>query len=301
MPRLTAIVPATNRPPTLDRCVAAIEGADEAPEQLVVVDECAHPGPAAARNEGARRADGDVLVFVDADVVVHADAFRRIRHAFADEGLAGLFGSYDDSPAEPDAVSGFRNLLHHHVHQSGAGPAETFWAGLGALRRDAFIRAGGFDEARYAVPSIEDVELGLRLARDGARIVLDPDVQGTHLKRWTLGEMVRTDLFQRGIPWVELLLRGGGGSAALNLGWRHRLSALAAVGVAGGVVGRRPLVAASSLGALLALNQDFYALLLRKRGPAQAAAGVGLHVVHHLTSVAAVPAGIAAHLLERRW
>ena len=80
MPRLTAIVPATNSPPTLAACLEAIRNADEAPEELIVATEGV--GPAAARNDGARRATGDVLVFVDADVLPHHDAFARVRRAF---------------------------------------------------------------------------------------------------------------------------------------------------------------------------------------------------------------------------
>ena len=67
MPTLTAVIPATNEPPTLAACLAAIEAADDGPEQVVVVTEGG--GPAAARNDGARDATGDVLVFVDADVL----------------------------------------------------------------------------------------------------------------------------------------------------------------------------------------------------------------------------------------
>ena len=277
--RLSAIVPATDGPPTLARCLAAIGAADDAPEEVIVVDEADRPGPAAARNEGARRATGDVLVFVDADVEPHRDAFTRLRAAFAaDPGLVALFGAYDDDPADPRLVSRFRNLLQHHVHLEGAGPAETFWAGLGAIRRSAFP---GFDAERYPAASVEDVELGLRLAAGGARIVLDPRVQGRHLKGWTLATMIHTDFARRGLPWAELLLERGRGSAALNLGLRHRLSALAAVGL----LTRRSRLA--SVAALLVLNRRFYALLLRREGPARAAAGVGLHAVHHLTGVAA--------------
>jgi GT2 family glycosyltransferase len=284
--RLSAIVPATNDPPTLERCVAALAGADE----VVVVESSPGPGPAAARNEGAARATGDVLVFVDADVVVHPDALGRIRRAFnADPELAALFGSYDDEPEHPGVVSGFRNLLHHHVHQTAAGLATTFWAGLGAIRRDAFEAAGGFDAARYPHPSVEDIDLGMRVAAAGGRIRLDPDVLGTHLKRWTLAGMLHTDFARRGVPWVELLLDGSGGSTALNLGWRHRLSALA---VLAAVAARRRRVVAASVVALVALNIDFYALLLRRRGPVHAAAGVGLHALHHLAGIAAVPTAI---------
>ena len=121
--KLTAIVPATNTPPELARCVAAIRAARRPPDELIVVDEPTGRGPSAARNAGAARATGDVLVFVDADVVAHDDAFHRIRAAFeADPDLAALFGSYDDSPEATGVVSSFRNLLHHHVHQSAGGP-----------------------------------------------------------------------------------------------------------------------------------------------------------------------------------
>ena len=299
MLRLTVIVPATDAPDTLERCLDAIRAAEEPPEEVVVVERARRPGPAAARNEGARRAAGAVLVFVDSDVVVHRDVFSRFRRAFdADPGLAAVFGSYDDSPPAPGSVSGFRNLLHHWVHHESAGPAETFWAGLGAIRKGAFEAVGGFDERRFPRASIEDVELGLRLAATGRRIVLDPTIQGTHLKAWTLGSMVETDLLRRGAPWVAELTRRGGGSSALNLHLRHRLSAAASVLLAWGLFRRRPGTAAAGGLALVALNGRFYLLLARRRGPREAVVGVGLHALHHLTAVAAVPIGVARGLSE---
>ena len=298
MPTLSVVVPASNEPPTLAACLNAIGKADDPPEEVIVVEE--GPGPAAARNEGARRATGDVLVFVDADVLPHRDAFARIRHAFEEDSeLVALFGSYDDTPTAPGAVSGFRNLLHHHVHQEGAGPARTFWAGLGAIRRDAFLEAGGFDAERYRVPSVEDIELGTRLAATDARIELDPELQGTHLKQWTLQSMVSTDLWRRGVPWVELLLRDGGHASALNLGWRHRASAAMSLAGAAALVRGRPRTTIAALGALVALNASFYELLARRRGAGTAAAGVGLHAVHHLTGAIAVPIALVRHLRSR--
>lgn len=296
--RLTAIVPATDRPATLPRCVDAIRRADDPPEELIVVEQPPKAGPAHARNLGALEATGDVLVFVDSDVLVHRDAFSRIRGAFgSNPDLDALFGSYDDTPEAPGAVSGFRNLLHHDVHQHSPGPAATFWAGLGAVRRDVFLRAGGFDSARFPKASIEDVELGSRLAAGGARIELDADLLGTHLKAWTLAAMVRTDFARRGIPWVSLLLDGKGPTNALNLGWRHRASAAVCVVGAVALVKRRPLVAAVAAVSLVALNRSFYALLLSRRGPLEATAGVGLHALHHLTGAAAVPAAVVARSL----
>jgi glycosyl transferase family 2 len=301
MVRLTAVVPATNRPPTLEACLDAIRAADAGPEQVIVISDPPLSGPAAARNAGAQAAEGDVLVFIDADVVVHRDAFCRIRAAFeADEELAAIFGSYDDEPAADGVVSSFRNLLHYHVHQISGGAASTFWGGLGAIRASVFGRAGGFNAARYPHPSIEDIELGMRIARSGGKILLDPEIQGRHLKLWTLSQMVQTDLIRRGIPWLRLLLETGESSRTLNLGPRHRMSTLAAVMIPFGLLTRRPRLAALSAISFVALNHSFYGLLVRKRGPREAAVGVGLHAIHHLTAAAAVPAAIVQHLVSQR-
>jgi glycosyltransferase involved in cell wall biosynthesis len=298
MPSLSAIVPATNAPPTLVECLGAIRAADEPPEEVIVAED--GNGPADARNRGAGRATGAVLVFVDADVVVHPDAFMRMRRAFdLDPELAALFGSYDDSPADQGVVSTFRNLLHHQVHQAGAGRATTFWAGLGAVRREVFEASGGFDAERYPAPSVEDIELGARLADAGCRIELDPLLQGTHLKAWTLYGMVEADFWARGVPWVELLLRRGNSSSTLNLGWRHRLSAIAALGVVGSLLRGRPARTALALGVLVSLNRSFYSLLARKQGSARAVVGVWLHVLHHVLATLSVPVGIVEYLRGR--
>jgi hypothetical protein len=297
--RLSAIVPATDGPLSLARCEAAIHAAAEGPEELIVVTDAdgGRPGPAAARNAGAVRASGDVLVFVDSDVAVHPDAFTRIRAALErDPALVGLFGSYDDEPADRSVVSRFRNLLHHHVHQQSAGPVGSFWSGLGAIRRDAFQAAGGFDDQRFTVSSMEDVELGLRLAEAGARIELDPDLRGKHLKGWTLASMVRTDLVRRGAPWVAVLMRRREMPGELNLSRRHRVAAASWVGTAGALLARRPRVALGAAATATAVNAPFYSLLLRRMGPAGALAGVGLHAVHYLAAAAAVPLGALLYL-----
>ncbi len=295
-PTLAVIVPATDRPPTLARCLEALADSSEPPDELIVVTDPPGSGPAAARNAGAIQARSELVAFVDADVAVAPEALARLRALFAaDPGLAAAFGAYDDAPAAPGVVSRFRNLLHHHVHAGAAGPAQTFWAGLGAVRRPAFVAAGGFDAERFALPSVEDIELGMRLRDSGAAIALDPGVRGTHLKRWSLGSMVSADLRRRGIPWMRLQLEAGAFSDTLNLGWRHRLSALAAVAAALAGIARRPAAALAAVGAMVALNLRFYALLGRRGGPALALAGVPLHLVHHLTAACAAIAGALAH------
>jgi GT2 family glycosyltransferase len=295
---LSVIIPATDRPATLERVVQAVERAASPPEEVIVVDEPVDLFSGAARNVGAHRATGEILVFVDADVEVHDDAFARIRAAFdQDPGLTAIFGAYDDNPASGSLLSDFRNLLHHHVHCEGAGVASTFWTGLGAIRREAFVSLGGFDET---VAWIRDIELGARLRRTGGVIVLDPSIQGAHLKRWTLSSMVHTDIFRRGVPWLRLILEGRANSAALNLGWRHRIGTGVSVVLVAALVRRNLRVAAAALAVLPLVDHDFYALLWRRGGWRMLAAGVPLHVLHRLTAVAAVPFAVTHHLLDAR-
>lgn len=301
MPSLSVVIPATDRPATLADAVLAVEAALAAEDELIVVTEPAGANAAEARNAGVRRASGEVLVFVDSDVLIHPGALARIRAAMAaDPYLTAVFGSYDDTPAAGMLVSDFRNLLHHHVHQSAGGPAETFWTGLGAVRRPAFDGVGGFDER---MRWIQDIDLGMRMSASGARIELDPALLGTHLKRWSLRTMLWTDFRRRGVSWVALMVRRRRVPSGLNLGWRHRLSAvLSLVGLIALLRGRVVGVVGALVG-LVALNAPFYRLLLRRLGAAGALAGVGLHALHHLASVAAVPAGVAAaaraHLADR--
>jgi glycosyltransferase involved in cell wall biosynthesis len=299
MPSLAAVVPATNRPPTLERCVKAIKDAVEPPEELLVIEGPPYAGPAQARNAGALQANGEVLVFIDADVIVHRDVFARIRRAFdSTPQLTALFGNYDGC-GSGGLLAEFRNLLFHDAHKTASGPATTFWAGLGAVRRDTFFAVGGFDAARFPRPTVEDIDLGMRLAAAGGHIELEGTLFGTHLKQWTLLQALRTDLFDRGVPWITLLLRHGQTSTALNLGWRYRVSAAASVMFVGSLLRKRWLFAAAWLTALLILNRSLYSLLYGRYGLVGAVGGVGLHTVHYLTNVAAVPLGVLVYVRER--
>ncbi len=111
----------------------------------------------------------------------------RFTSVFTNEpDVSAVFGAYDTQPEAPQLVSQYRNLLHHFVHSQSAGEAETFWGGCGAIRREVFLEAGRYDEWSYPRPQIEDVELGHRVRALGHRILLRPEIQCTHLKRWTL-------------------------------------------------------------------------------------------------------------------
>ncbi len=249
--RVSIILPAGNAASSIEDCLRSLVAQQTDGVEILVVDDASaddtaslaesmgvrvlrreqNGGPAAARNLGVQHAKGDVLFFVDADVVLHDGAVARVRDCFErNPSLAAVFGSYDTEPRARGVVSQYRNLLHHFVHQQGKREASTFWAGCGAIRRSAFLQVGGFDAEAFPRPSIEDIELGYRLRDHGYAIAIDPGLQGTHLKRWTLGSMVRTDLLCRAIPWTRLNLERGAAPDDLNIRKSQKISvALAAL------------------------------------------------------------------------
>jgi glycosyltransferase involved in cell wall biosynthesis len=245
-------------------------------------------GAGAARNLGAAATDADLLLFVDADVAVHPDAIDRMCAAFTEPEIVAVFGSYDDAPPDVSVVSRYRNLLHHHVHQTAPAEAHTFWTGLGAVRRHAFEEVGGFDPA---FDFLEDVDLGLRLHAAGGRLRLDSAIQGKHLKRWTFGSMMRTDLWGRALPWLRLVRNGRMSPTVLNGGWRHRVSAASvAVGLLAPffAIAWTPalLLLPAALAAFVVANSGFLRCLVRVGGVGFAIQAVPFHAAHYLAGLA---------------
>lgn len=241
IPPLSVIIPAHNAADTLSDCLGAVLGSCT-PIQVIVVDDGStdataqiadgiraksieraaqtdppptdsqyklvrldtNRGAAAARNAGARVADAPILFFLDADILMKQETAGRILDEFQREpALAALFGSYQKETVPQNFFSVYKNLLHHYTHQNAQAQAATFCGGYGAIRREVFCTLGGFDETHLA---LEDIELGYRMHRAGYLIRLVKDLQFTHLKKYTLASLVRSDMFQRAIPWTRLML-----------------------------------------------------------------------------------------------
>ncbi len=329
--RLSVIVPVYNGADFLRSSLPALRASTYPDFEMIVVDDGStdasaavardagatlltmpqRGGPARARNHAARTAGGDVLVFIDADVCVHPDTLERIAaHLDANPEAVAVMGSYDDRPADPGFVSQYKNLFHHFIHQHSRSNAWTFWAGCGAVRREVFLAAGGFSES-YDRPCIEDIELGARLAATGARIDLEPTIQATHLKRWTLRGLVRTDLWDRAVPWLTLMLRTGTMPPDLNVTHAHRASvvlvvvalvlasAVAAAAALDAGVGLPAAGLAVTCVALLVLNFDLYRFFARKRGVTFALRAIPLHWFYYLYCAAGVAIAVGADLGRR--
>ncbi len=229
-PYLSVIVPTHDAAESLEECLAALVSSDLPREcwELVVVDggstdespliAARHadivvrlPGPrrgeAYARNRGFEASAGECIVFLDADARVRPDALSRIAQLFAtDPSIAAMVGTYDTSSPTIGMISHYRLLLHHYIHMQSA-EADTFWSTCGAIRRDVFERAQRYDEWRFSRPHAADIELGNRIRSFGHRILVQHDVRVTQLRQWSVRSAMRSDLRDRSVPWMQMLMR----------------------------------------------------------------------------------------------
>jgi glycosyltransferase involved in cell wall biosynthesis len=324
-PLFSIVIPVYNGGDLFRRCLEALRQSTLTDWELVVVDDGSTDGsdglarqfgarvfktegrcgPAAARNLGAQGARGHYLFFIDADCEVHPDTLVKSAQVFRDDpGLDALFGSYDDAPGAPNFIAQYKNLFHYYVHQNSHEEASTFWTGCGVIKRSQFLALGGFDLQRYRRPAIEDIDLGYRLKQAGGRIRLAKQVQVKHLKAWTLTTLLKSDIFDRGIPWTQLILKDRAFMTDLNLQTHNRVSVVAVYGLLSAVlvsfVQIQGLFFALGLATLLLwLNRELYRFFYHQRGWRFALRVIPLHWLYYLYNAIAFGCGLLLYWYEQ--
>lgn len=207
--KVSVIVPTCNRVDRLGRVMGALaaqtvdpadfevivvsdgstDGTDEFLRQVVTPFRLrgtsqANAGPAAARNTGVRLAAGDVLLFVDDDVVPQRDLIEQhvATHGQAKAEVVVIGPMLTPADYHPNAfVRWEQAMLYRQYSAMIRGHYEPtyrqFYTGNASVRREFLLASGGFDE-RFR--RAEDVELACRLRDNGARFIFSPQAVGYH-------------------------------------------------------------------------------------------------------------------------
>ena len=202
---ISVVIPTYNRRAILEKCLSALEHQDACGElddyEVVVVDdgstdgtpdwlrsnadrfprvrlfEQSHGGPAEGRNRGVTNARGDVIVFIDSDLVVtptflgcHARALSK-QWARSGSRLCFTYGAVINT-ADFDHPTGERHKLR-----------DLSWAyfatGNVAIDRAVLEQSGLFDQG-FRLYGWEDLELGERLRQMGVELIRCPEAVGYH-------------------------------------------------------------------------------------------------------------------------
>jgi glycosyltransferase involved in cell wall biosynthesis len=148
----------------------------------VVVVEQPNQGAAAARNTGARRARGPVLLFIDDDMVADPQLLAaHLRRQDLEPGIVlGHIPVHPDSPRTviSDALSRWVEQRRDRLSRPGARPSPSDWlSGQFSIPREHFERLGGFDAAlnRQGRFGGEDTDFFHRAYLAGIAFTFAPD------------------------------------------------------------------------------------------------------------------------------
>jgi len=227
------VIPTFNRADMLASCLHALDGQrlSRADYEVVVVDDgstdrtrdvirewtlrtgmslcmCSRSngGPAAARNDGIRRARGALIAFVDDDCLPEPDWLQNLVDALpADTSCAGIGGRIvGKSDALVAQYVDWRGLLDHQ--QNGGGIVYLVTANA-LFRKSCLLEVGGFDE-RFRWAGGEDPELARRLRARGYYLLATERALVVHRHRETFrGLMDAATRYGRGAA-VDAQLRG---------------------------------------------------------------------------------------------
>jgi GT2 family glycosyltransferase len=178
--QVSVVVPTRDRPELLRRCLAGLE-AQTIPVEVVVVEDEDGRGPAWARNEGVRRAGGEVVCLTDDDCAPAAgwaEALTAPILAGEAEAASGLVSMGKGATAADKAWEAIVNYLQVRAAAPGtASPGFAVTANL-ATRRSLLDRVP-FDES-FPAAAGEDRDWGERAAREGVVLRYVPEASVVH-------------------------------------------------------------------------------------------------------------------------
>lgn len=219
------VIPAFQAGATLERCISALRKQDGV-ERIIVVDDGGNPdfselqkrydleivdsnqsgSAAAARNCGAKRSSEEILIFIDADVIVDEGALAKLIAPIKAELADATVGNYSDRLEKLNFYEAYKQLYIHQIYSRTSGFIyNEYWTAIGAVRRSVFNELDGFKES-FMGASGEDTDFGLRLSDGGFSIFSVAQAQGAHLSGLTLTTTIDND-FKKGKTSVVNAIR----------------------------------------------------------------------------------------------
>ena len=209
--KLSVVIPVKNASQTIGDCLDAVYRNKDVDFEVFVVDDgcvdstmeivskykctalknSVYGGVSGARNTGALSMTGNVLVFIDSDIVVPENALRKISARMQDATVAAVVGMLSEDIMFNNFSSQYKNLWMCYTFDNLPDKISLIFSSIAAIRKDIFWELGGFD-VHYTIPNVEDNELGIRLRGAGHAIVLDRTLKAEHLKKYNFYSLLAT-------------------------------------------------------------------------------------------------------------
>lgn len=223
--KITIVIPVHNATKTLQECLSAVYRSNHPIHEVIVVDDCStdesvqiasrfpckvvklesNVGAATARNRGAEAATGDVICFVDSDVVLPENALSIVSESFNSSDVSGVVGLLSNRIRYKNLCSRYKNSYMHYTYMRLPADVAVFYTSIASIKKDVFKACGEFDE-NYRSASIEDLEFGQRVVSRGYRLCLNKSLQVEHIRHYSLRELLKTGI-KRTAGIIKIRLR----------------------------------------------------------------------------------------------
>ena len=328
-PFVSIVIPVKNGSAVLDPCLRAIKRSSYKNFELIVVDDHSTDetvavarshgasvyeaadgsGANSARNYGAARAKGDILVFIDSDIIVGRETILEIVETLDQGGLDAVVGLYSAKHRHESFVSQYKNLWVRYSYIKSPPAIDWLFGAISGIKRPAFEKMGGFNVDLMAHHGHDDIELGKRFARENLSITLNMDIEVEHLKRYTFWSFVRNE-FHRSLGFAELAIRFGEATKSVRKGFVNVypafiISTLVSVPLLFLAIAFfldfAPLwLAGAGAGVYLVLNIRFLNYLEQVRGLFAMLVMIPFLFIDHVVCLVGSIAGIIKGLLKKR-
>jgi len=149
-------------------------------------------GASRARNYGAEKARAEILVFIDADIIISDNTLKKIYDTFKENKNVEILGGMPDSLNHyRNKISDYENLYIHYQFQKQENTTNAFYTSLVAIKKNIFKKLNGFDEH---IAIIEDMDFGQKLLNAGYTIYLDKSMTFSHLKNFTFSGYIKKQI-----------------------------------------------------------------------------------------------------------
>ncbi len=180
-----------------------VELAKEYPTKVIVMEQ--NGGPAKARNRGVAEAKGDIIFFLDSDVLVLDGTVQEVKEYFENDHAANcVIGVCATEPLNKGFVPKYMAMFEYiHLLDAIGNNLSVFAPRCGAITKALFQEAGGYDES-YKGADVEDFELARRINKID-RIELNPKMLVRHQFVNNVEEAVK-NYFKRAVMWLHLFM-----------------------------------------------------------------------------------------------
>jgi len=216
---ISIIIPVYNAQESLEECLKSILSSSYQNFEIIIVDDNSNDksleiiwkfktkkikvirnkknkGAGFSRNRGIKESRGEVLLFIDSDVIVNKNSIAKMIEILKDKDISGVIGIYDKKPCYGNLFGRYKHYVDYFRDLKGKAEQDSFKTAFFAIKKKDLGKIRFNEKFRKA--SIEDIEFGRKLIKKGKHFVLAKNIKVRHMKKFGFVGFCKNQFFRSG-------------------------------------------------------------------------------------------------------